>query len=127
MNLRRICSAVIAAYRRRSSVVVNSDDDDSDDDDSTYVPEEECCDSDEEEAESLGIFLSMVHKASKKLGGKGLVVLDASGVSSKTNDTLWKWAKFFGFDDILNISVLNAKVLGGQFGMFHLFGETTLL
>ena len=90
LNLRRICSAVIAAYRRRSSVVVNSDDDDSDDDDSTYVPEEECCDSDEEEAESLGIFLSMVHKASKKLGGKGLAVLDASGVSSKTNDTLWK-------------------------------------
>ena len=100
LNLRRICSAVIAAYRRRSSVVVNSDDDDSDDDDSTYVPEEECCDSDEEEAESLGIFLSMVHKASKKLGGKGLVVLDASGVSSKTNNTLWKRAKYFDFGDM---------------------------
>ncbi len=108
LNLRRICSAVVSAFHRRS-VATNSfddseDDDSEDDDDSTYIPDSDddddddsCCFPDEEEAGTLGVFLGMIHESAKKLGGKGVVVLDASGKSSTTNQKLWKG----GFGDMI--------------------------
>jgi len=93
LNLRRICSAVIAAFERRAAAAATGDDSDYDsDDDSTYVPDE-CCPRGED-SNTLGVFLKMIHVTSKKLGGKGVVVLDASGVSSGTNKTLWNKNEF---------------------------------
>ena len=117
LNLCRICSAVTSAFKRRSAAAAaaSTSDDSSDDDDSTYAPDSDdddsCCPY-RIETESLGIFLKMIHESTQKLGGTGLVVFDASGKSSKTNETLWETEDYFDMEIIKDIYHLSMYKFG---------------
>eukprot|EP00984_Skeletonema_dohrnii_P033927 scaffold32169_cov78-Skeletonema_dohrnii-CCMP3373.AAC.3 len=119
LNLCRICSAVTSAFKRRSAAAAaasTSDDSSDDDDDSTYAPDSDddddsCC-LDGIETESLGIFLKMIHESTQKLGGKGLVVFDASGKSSNTNETLWETEDYGDMEIIKDIYHLSMYKYG---------------